>query len=135
MIFNIPQEYKNGMGTYIITNLINNKKIIGSTINFKNSIVKQKESLRKTLDKKGKYTRTMSKEWKDNITQSNKEHKNKKVIQIDKNTGEQLAIYESIQDAQKQFNPNCSGHIGCVCNNSPIYKTANGFKWRFLSEK
>jgi hypothetical protein len=55
-------------------------------------------------------------------------HNMKKVLQIDKNTDEIIAEFESITEAAKQTgtNQNC---IGMVCNGQR--KTSNGYKWKF----
>lgn len=52
-----------------------------------------------------------------------------KVLQLDKNTEEILAIYPSISEALRQFGVTNSGHISDVCQGKR--KTAYGYKWKY----
>ena len=54
----------------------------------------------------------------------------KKVIQIDKQTGCQIAVFNSITEANLSLKKSkSSGHIGQVCKG--IRNSAFGYKWKF----
>ena len=53
----------------------------------------------------------------------------KRVAQIDKDTDEIIAIFESASEAAKALNKKNS-HITEVCNG--IHKTAYGYKWKYI---
>jgi len=52
----------------------------------------------------------------------------KKVGQFDKDTGELIAVFKSISDAERQVPT--GRHISEVCNGKR--KTAGGYKWKFI---
>lgn len=57
----------------------------------------------------------------------------KKVIQLDKDSGEVIQIYDSIQKAANGINsPKMMQHISDVCHNKR--KSACGYRWRFVTE-
>lgn len=53
----------------------------------------------------------------------------KAVIQIDKNTHEEIRRYKSMSDAYRSINKQVSSHISCACNGKR--KTAYGFIWKW----
>lgn len=55
--------------------------------------------------------------------------KRKSIEQVDKNTGEVVATFDSITEASQKTGINC-GNIGSVCTGAR--KTAGGFIWRYL---
>lgn len=63
------------------------------------------------------------------------ESKKKKVIQIDKNTNEIIAEYESVNEAIRQngWNINNKHGIHRVCNRVGNRETAYGYKWRYVN--
>ena len=57
----------------------------------------------------------------------------KKAAQLDKNSGEVIKIYESIQKAANGIdNPKMTQHISDVCHNKQ--KSAGGYRWKFVAE-
>lgn len=56
------------------------------------------------------------------------------VIQLDKNTEEEINRFESIIEATKNLglNNDCGSHISAVCNGKR--KTAYGYKWKYLND-
>lgn len=56
------------------------------------------------------------------------------VIQIDKDTNEQISCFESIVDATRSLglSNNCGSHISAVCQGKR--KTAYGYKWKYLDD-
>ena len=56
----------------------------------------------------------------------------KKVIMLDKNTGEKLQIFSSTREAGRAVGAVNGTHIGEVCAGKR--KTAFGYKWKFLEE-
>ena len=96
----------------------------------------QTKSLSKTGLKFGCDPKTVDKIlYKNNIEKfsfseaiSNSITNKKSVAQIDKNTNEVLAVFNSIADAERAISG--SGHIKDVCNGKR--KTTGGFKWQFI---
>lgn len=58
-----------------------------------------------------------------------KEKVSKKNAQLDKNTLEVIAIYNSISDAFRALNKTKSGGISKACNNGNVYI---GYKWKWM---
>ena len=57
----------------------------------------------------------------------------KKVAQLDKDSGEVIKIYESLQKAANGIKkPKMMQHISDVCHNKR--KSAGGYRWRFVTE-
>lgn len=57
----------------------------------------------------------------------------KKVAQLDKDSGEVIKIYESLQKAANGINrPKMMQHISEACHNKR--DTAYGYRWKFVSE-
>ena len=65
-----------------------------------------------------------------NSGEVSKNKTSKKVLQIDKNTDEIIAEYESISDAFRALGKSKSGGISKVCNNKS--KTYLGYKWKYV---
>jgi len=78
-------------------------------------------------------------ESKDKIS-ANQPYK-KSVVQIDPDTDDVIAIFDSIAEAARQTNTN-KACISSICNNSPklvkgkyyVRKTTGGYKWKFVSD-
>lgn len=66
-----------------------------------------------------------------NIEEKVKKYKKIGVIQLDKDTNEEISRFDSISSAIKSLNLSgkCSSHITDVCRD--IRKTAYGYKWKF----
>lgn len=57
----------------------------------------------------------------------------KKVAQLDKDSGEVIQVYDSIQKAANGINkPKIMQHISDVCHNKQ--KSAGGYRWKFVTE-
>ena len=57
----------------------------------------------------------------------------KKVAQLDKDSGEVIQVYDSIQKAANGIgNPKMTQHISDVCHNKQ--KSAGGYRWKFVTE-
>lgn len=59
---------------------------------------------------------------------------NKRVAQIDKDSGEVIDIFDSMSEASEKTGVQ-RPHIGAVCNGKPNYKTAGGYVWRFVDRE
>lgn len=59
--------------------------------------------------------------------------KSKAVIMLDKNTEEELQVFESANLAQAFLGGKGNGHISAVCQGKR--KTAYGYKWKYLVNK
>lgn len=64
-----------------------------------------------------------------NCNDAIKKKYSKKVLQIDKDTDEIIAEYDSISDAFRALGKNKTGGISNVCNNKS--KTYLGYKWKY----
>lgn len=61
------------------------------------------------------------------------EHKkNERFVQIDSNTNEIIKVHESRRSLRKSFKNTKA--IENVCENLPYFKTAYGFKWKYLKD-
>lgn len=71
---------------------------------------------------------------RDLAKQRDMSHCNKKVIQIDKITGEIIKIWDSISDASEQvIGDRKSSRITAACKGK--YKSAGGFKWLYFTQE
>lgn len=60
------------------------------------------------------------------------DHKQKvKIVQCDKNTGEEIAIFPSVGDAARAVNGNHSNIVACMNGRQ---KTSYGYKWKYYEE-
>ena len=58
----------------------------------------------------------------------------KKVLKLDKHTGEILGWYPSIREATRVNNISCTNYIRYVCEGRKGYYTAGGFKWKYTDD-
>jgi len=58
-------------------------------------------------------------------------HSSKKVVQIDKDTGEEIACWFSMNEVQREIGI-MQQNISKCCLNRKYFKTAGGFMWRYL---
>lgn len=56
----------------------------------------------------------------------------KKVRQLDKNTNEEICIFNSLSEAAKTMRHDNCITIMKVCKNKPHCKTAYGYKWEYV---
>ena len=58
----------------------------------------------------------------------------KKVLKLDKYTGEILGWYPSIREATRANSISCTNYIRYVCEGRKGYYTAGGFKWKYTDD-
>jgi len=58
----------------------------------------------------------------------------KRVVHIDKVTGETIKIHNTIQDACDELKITGNSHISAICKNIGNHKTSHGYGWRYANE-
>ena len=82
--------------------------------------------------RKGNYTSNMSNELtRLHLREAKAKQCGKKVLKLDKHTGEILGWYPSIAEATRANKISCTNYIRYVCEGRKGFYTAGGFKWTY----
>ena len=84
---------------------------------------------------KGDYTSNMGNELtRLHLREAKAKQCGKKVLKLDKHTGEILGWYPSIAEATRANKISCTNYIRYVCEGRKGFYTAGGFKWRYTDD-